>query len=80
MTALLLWDLNEEKSTANPNVLLRHVMCLFEENSVHGGSWRCPYDLTKMGLVSYACGRLVRKPGSVPLDCHVENSQQEENN
>ena len=43
LAALMLWDLNFLESTANPSVPLDHPMCLFIENSVHGGIWRCPY-------------------------------------
>ena len=43
LTALMLWDLNFPESSANPTIPLKHPMCLFIENSIHGGIWRCPY-------------------------------------
>ena len=60
MATLMLYDLNCKESTANPDVKQHHPMCLFEENAVHGGTWRCPYTVDSMGQVSYVVGRFCK--------------------
>uniref|UniRef100_A0A7S2L865 Uncharacterized protein n=1 Tax=Leptocylindrus danicus TaxID=163516 RepID=A0A7S2L865_9STRA len=66
MAALMLWDLNHDASSANPANHLEHPMCLFLENAVHGGTWRCPYTVDSMGRVSYIVGHF-REAGKSPL-------------
>mmetsp|Transcript_25644 Transcript_25644/g.39732 ORF Transcript_25644/g.39732 Transcript_25644/m.39732 type:complete len:795 (+) Transcript_25644:119-2503(+) len=67
MAALMLWDLNyQDASSANPANRLEHPMCLFLENAVHGGTWRCPYTVDSMGRVSYIVGHF-REAGRSPL-------------
>ena len=67
MAALMLYDLNCDQSTAHPYVRQKHPMCLFLENAVHGGTWRCPFTVDSMGQVSYVVGHF-RKVGRSPLN------------
>lgn len=56
MGALLINDLRNEQSAANPNVRLRNPMNLFTENSFHGGAWRIGWKFGCIGtpsVVSY---------------------------
>ena len=60
MTALLVADLVDDRSAANPKVQLSNPYQLFEHNSFHGGVWRCAYKLDTVGTVSvlyYAAGQ-----------------------
>jgi len=52
MTALLVCDLRDEKSVANPSVPLANPYQLFEFNSFHGGVWRCAYKLDTIGEIA----------------------------
>ena len=49
MTGLMLTDINDVTSAANPNTKLANPMCLFSENSFHGGAWRCAYKFGAVG-------------------------------
>ncbi|CAD7969094.1 unnamed protein product [Amoebophrya sp. A25] len=62
MAALLVNDLRNPLSVANPDRKLRNPMELFSENSFHGGAWRCAYKYNAIGLPSIAAG-LVGKYG-----------------
>ncbi len=52
MTALLLFDLFDDKSVANPKVPLRNPLELFSLGSMHGGVWRAGYKTGSIGEVS----------------------------
>jgi hypothetical protein len=54
MTALLVADLRDDASRANPSVKLANPYQLFEYNAFHGGVWRCGYKLDTIGEVSVA--------------------------
>lgn len=56
MASLMLYDLNFDCSSANPATDISHPMCLFNENSVHGGLWRCPFSLDSIQVSSYFTG------------------------
>ena len=43
MAALLVHDLRNEASSANPEVPIAHPMQLFVDGSCHGGLWRSEY-------------------------------------
>jgi hypothetical protein len=43
MAALLVYDLRNDESTANPQVPIAHPMQLFIDQSCHGGLWRSEY-------------------------------------
>lgn len=61
LTALMLYDINFDESTANPmspEKTVQHPMCLFNENSAHGGSWRCPYLQDSIGTASFITGKV----------------------
>lgn len=67
LTALMLWDLNFAESTSNPNIHIDHPMCLFIENAVHGGIWRCPYSMDSVGQISFAIGKFFVSHGKSPV-------------
>jgi len=50
MGALLLNDLFNKNSVANPNVKLSHPLELFAATGFHGGIWRCGFTITSIGL------------------------------
>jgi len=52
MTALLLADLADPNSAANPKTPLRNPLELFAKNALHGGAWRTPYRFNTIGHVS----------------------------
>ena len=52
MTALAIHDLIEESSSANPRTVLKNPMDLFQQNAVHGGTWRCAYKTNSYTEVS----------------------------
>ncbi len=52
MAALLLADINDPSSAANPAVQLRNPLELFSRNAVHGGAWRMPYRFNSVGEVA----------------------------
>lgn len=56
MTALAIHDLIEESSSANPAMELKNPMDMFQQNAVHGGTWRCAYvtnSYTEVSAVLY---------------------------
>jgi very-long-chain (3R)-3-hydroxyacyl-CoA dehydratase len=52
MGALLINDLRNEQSAANPKTPLRNPMNLFTENSFHGGAWRIGWKFGCIGTPS----------------------------
>ena len=50
MTGLMITDLNDVTSAASPTRKLDNPMCLFAENSFHGGAWRCGYKFGNIGI------------------------------
>eukprot|EP00298_Acanthocystis_sp_HF-20_P012849 c20091_g1_i1.p1 GENE.c20091_g1_i1~~c20091_g1_i1.p1 ORF type:complete len:755 (+),score=355.57 c20091_g1_i1:24-2267(+) len=52
MTALLINDLRNPTSAANPNVELQNPLNLFTETSFHGGVWRTAHKFTTIGVPS----------------------------
>lgn len=50
MGALLIHDLRNPKSAANPKTQLAHPLCLFQATSFHGGIWQCPYTIGTIGI------------------------------
>jgi len=70
MTALMVFDLNDPSSPSNPAVQLAHPLQLMEHNSVHGGSWRCPYvtnSYTEVSAVVYAVNAVAPYVGAAGL-------------
>lgn len=69
LTAILLYQINYEESWSNPKnkTAIEHPTHLFWEGSVHGGSWRCPYDGGSMGTLSFLFGQTMSVP-FVPLN------------
>ena len=60
MAALLLWDLSNEESAAQPTNTGKHPMTLFCENAVHGGSWGCAYSTESISVASFLLGKVTR--------------------
>jgi len=52
MSALLIHDIRNPNSIANPQRKLDNPLELFKENSFHGGIWRCGYTVGSIGEVS----------------------------
>lgn len=52
MTAILLYDLNEPRSVANPKTKLRNPLELFASGAFHGGVWRMAYTFGSTGEIS----------------------------
>jgi hypothetical protein len=52
MTGMLLYDLNEPTSIANPKTSCSNPNQLFSYGSFHGGVWRCAYEITSIGEAS----------------------------
>lgn len=52
MSALLINDVRNENSVANPKIPLSNPLELFKDNSFHGGIWRCGYTVGSIGAVS----------------------------
>ena len=52
MIALLLRDLNDPASAANPETELANPNQLFASGSFHGGVWRCAYEIDSIGECS----------------------------
>lgn len=52
MGALLIHDLRNPASAANPDTKLENPLCLFQATSFHGGIWRCPYTISTIGIPS----------------------------
>ena len=61
MAALLVHDLRNEASVANPDVQLENAMDLFASEAVHGGMWRAPYEPRSVLGFAAATGRLSRR-------------------
>lgn len=49
MAALLIRDVRDSSSAANPKTPLRNPLCLFTENSFHGGCWRGVWKFQSVG-------------------------------
>lgn len=60
MAALLVHDLNNEASVANPRVSIENAMDLFAAQALHGGMWRAPYEPRSVLGFAAATGRLRR--------------------
>eukprot|EP00051_Salpingoeca_urceolata_P031874 m.13336 g.13336 ORF g.13336 m.13336 type:complete len:510 (-) comp4522_c1_seq1:174-1703(-) len=56
MGYLLISDLQDPKSAAQPGTKLRNPTELFSNNGVHGGSWRCPYTGDSIGQAAFLLG------------------------
>merc|ERR1712232_661764 len=52
MAALLIHDLKNPKSAAQPSTKLDHPLCLLQKTSFNGGFWRCPYSMTTITIPS----------------------------
>eukprot|EP00566_Odontella_aurita_P004693 CAMPEP_0113556302 /NCGR_PEP_ID=MMETSP0015_2-20120614/17185_1 /TAXON_ID=2838 /ORGANISM="Odontella" /LENGTH=761 /DNA_ID=CAMNT_0000457651 /DNA_START=72 /DNA_END=2357 /DNA_ORIENTATION=- /assembly_acc=CAM_ASM_000160 len=52
MLAMLLRDLNDPTSSANPATELNNPNQLFSYGSFHGGTWRCAYEVDSIGEAS----------------------------
>merc|ERR1712087_354538 len=52
MAALLIHDLRNPESAAQPTATLHHPLCLLQKTSFHGGLWRCPYTMTSITVPS----------------------------
>jgi len=52
MGALLIHDVTNPLSAANPKFKLEHPQLLFSYGSFHGGIWRCGYKIDSMGEVA----------------------------
>lgn len=60
MAALLVHDLGNPESVANPEVPLEDSMDLFASEALHGGMWRAPYEPRSVLGFAAATGRLRR--------------------
>jgi len=49
MAGLLVYDLKCASSASHPSTELGNPLCLFSENSFHGGAWRCGYKYSTIG-------------------------------
>jgi len=54
MGVLLIHDLRNPKSAANPKVKLAHPLCLVQATAWHGGVNQCPYTISTIGIPSAA--------------------------
>lgn len=61
MTALAIHDICEPSSSAHPSTRLDHPLDLFQENAVHGGTFRCAYKTNSYTEVSAALYFLSQK-------------------
>lgn len=52
MAALLIRDLRDPTSAANPKTPLKNPLCLFTDNSFHGGCWRTGLKFASIGAPS----------------------------
>merc|ERR1712039_1043008 len=52
MAALLIHDLRNTESAAQPSSVLSHPLTLLQKTSFHGGLWRCPYTMTSITVPS----------------------------
>ena len=64
LTAILLYQINYDESLSNPKnkTTIEHPTHVFWDGSVHGGSWRCPYDCGSMGTLSFLFGQTMSGP------------------
>merc|ERR1719408_160599 len=65
MAALLIRDVRDPTSAANPKTPLRNPLNLFTDNSFHGGCWRAGWKFSSLGgpaLVSYVMSAFVVAP------------------
>ena len=53
MFALLLHDLRNSSSKANPSFKLDHPLQLFMHQSFHGGIWRCAFTVDSVGVPAF---------------------------
>jgi hypothetical protein len=60
MAALLVHDLCNEQSVANPGVAMENAMDLFASQALHGGMWRAPFQPRSVLGFAAATGRLTR--------------------
>lgn len=61
LTAILLYQVSyNNECLANPQnkAQLDHPMHIFWDGSVHGGSWRCPYNGDSIGALSFLMGKV----------------------
>eukprot|EP00520_Triparma_pacifica_P003915 CAMPEP_0118651800 /NCGR_PEP_ID=MMETSP0785-20121206/10976_1 /TAXON_ID=91992 /ORGANISM="Bolidomonas pacifica, Strain CCMP 1866" /LENGTH=496 /DNA_ID=CAMNT_0006544271 /DNA_START=118 /DNA_END=1605 /DNA_ORIENTATION=- len=58
MAAILLWDLSDPSSYANPKNKDAHPFNLLVENACHGGMWRCAYTTDSIGKWSFLYGKM----------------------
>jgi hypothetical protein len=52
MSAILFHDLNETTSVANPQTSISNPNQLFSYGAMHGGTWRCAYEIDSIGEAS----------------------------
>merc|ERR1712039_232573 len=52
MGALLINDIKNPASAAQPSTKLGHPLCLLQKTSFNGGFWRCPYSMTTITVPS----------------------------
>mmetsp|Transcript_20526 Transcript_20526/g.56660 ORF Transcript_20526/g.56660 Transcript_20526/m.56660 type:complete len:751 (+) Transcript_20526:108-2360(+) len=52
MSAILMYDLNDPKSSGNPKTPHSNPNQLFSYGSFHGGVWRCAYEIDSIGEAS----------------------------
>merc|ERR1712087_801429 len=52
MAALLIHDIKNPGSAAQPSSALLHPLSLLQKTSFHGGLWRCPYTMTSITVPS----------------------------
>eukprot|EP00545_Synedropsis_sp_CCMP1620_P002577 CAMPEP_0119023444 /NCGR_PEP_ID=MMETSP1176-20130426/29975_1 /TAXON_ID=265551 /ORGANISM="Synedropsis recta cf, Strain CCMP1620" /LENGTH=501 /DNA_ID=CAMNT_0006978527 /DNA_START=57 /DNA_END=1562 /DNA_ORIENTATION=- len=64
LTAILLYHVNYDECLTNPKnkSKLQHPMHIFWDGSVHGGSWRCPFDMNSTGTLSFLFGKAMSGP------------------
>jgi hypothetical protein len=65
MAALLIRDVRDPTSAANPKTPLRNPLNLFTENAFHGGCWRAAWKFSSLGapaLISYVCFAFLVNP------------------
>mmetsp|Transcript_12998 Transcript_12998/g.29496 ORF Transcript_12998/g.29496 Transcript_12998/m.29496 type:complete len:495 (-) Transcript_12998:54-1538(-) len=64
MAWLLIHDIKNGRSSAQPTVTLAHPWTFLSDGAVHGGSWRCGFDFAGsavLGGAVYGLGRLMPK-------------------
>lgn len=63
MALLLIHDLGDKNSPANPDVVLRNPLELFASYGVHSGLWRAPYSQESLGKSLYVSSFFSSGPG-----------------